>query len=149
MKTLLSAALIVAVSSFTTARGEDTAPAPNGDLAKLQGKWTAQVGPEKQVKITLTIKDQNVVLSFPTPEGDERELKGEIRIDEKAKPHKTIDWVKFVRPDGQDAQENHSIYELDGDSFKLCSGGPGNERPTEFKAGEGGPPNLIVLTREK
>ena len=29
------------------------------------------------------------------------------------------------------------------------NGGPGNDRPTEFKAGEDGHPNLITLKREK
>ena len=33
--------------------------------------------------------------------------------------------------------------------FKTCLGGAGNERPTEFKAGEGGSPLLLKFTRKK
>jgi uncharacterized protein (TIGR03067 family) len=71
-----------------------------------------------------------------------------VKIDEKAKP-KTWDWTKFSGPDGQEVPDNPAIYDIDGDSLKICSGGPGNARPTEFKAGEEGPPNLVTLTRLK
>jgi hypothetical protein len=57
-------------------------------------------------------------------------------------------WVKFVRPNGQEAPDNLGLDEFNGKTLQICNGGPGNERPTEFKAGEGGPPPLVVLTRE-
>ena len=138
--------MFATVSALTAARADD--PAPKGDLAKLQGTWTAKVGPEKSIPISLTIKGTTVTLAFTTPEGDEVKSTGALKLDETAKPYKTIDWVKFTRPDGEDALDNLSIYEFVGDDLKLCSGGPGNERPTEFKAGEGGPPHLVVLKRE-
>jgi hypothetical protein len=31
---------------------------------------------------------------------------------EDAKPYKTIDWVKFVRPNGQEALDNLGLYEF-------------------------------------
>jgi uncharacterized protein (TIGR03067 family) len=125
--------------------------APKGDLAKLQGTWTGKIGPgpEKNIPLTMTVKDKKVSFTFTTPDGEERELKGEFLLDESAKPHKSIDWVKFARPDGEAAPTNFGIYAFEGnDTLKVCNGGPGNERPTEFKAGEGGPPNLFVLTRK-
>lgn len=132
-------------SCVCTARADD---APQGDLAKMQGKWKAMAGPERNIPLTMTIKGSAVTLAFTTPQGQDRELKGQIKLDETAKP-KTWDWTKFTRPDGDLAQENLAIYELDGDSLKICSGGPGNERPSAFKAGDGGPPNLIVFHRQK
>ncbi len=120
---------------------------PKGDLAKLQGTWTAKVGPEKNVPLTLAIKGSAVTLKFTGRDGQERDLKGEIKIDETAKPHKTLNWTNFTRPDGEAAPENLALYELDGKTLTICSGGPGNARPTELKAGEGGPPNLIVLKK--
>lgn len=124
-------------------------PAPKGDLADLQGAWTGTVGPNKEIPITLTVKNKAVTFAITAPDGTEHELKGEVVIDDQAKPHKTVDWVKFNRPDGEGAPANLGIYTLKGDTFTVCNGGPGNERPTEFKAGEGGPPNLIVLTKKK
>ena len=86
--------------------------------------------------------------TFTTPEGEKRTIKGELKIDDKARP-KTIDWVKFKAPDGEDLPDNLAIYELDGDTFKVCNGGPNNPRPTELKAGDEGPPNLMIFKRQK
>ena len=126
-----------------------SADEPKGDLAKLQGTWTANVGPEKNVPISVTIKGNAVSLTITTPNNGDFTTDGEIKIDEKAKPFKTIDWVKFTGGNGEPLPENLGLYEfVDADSLRVCSGGPGNERPAEFKAGEGGPPNLLVLTRK-
>ena len=77
-------------------------------------------------------------------------MKGEAVIDEAAKPHKAITFKGFTRRDGTAAGENQGIYAFDGDdTVKVCTGGPGNPRPTEFKAGDGGPPQLIELKRKK
>lgn len=118
-----------------------------GDLAKLQGEWGALAGPEKNVPVTVKIQGKTVSLAFAI-NGEDREMKGELKLDDTAKPHKTIDWVKFIRPDGEEAPANLGIYTLDGDKWTVCSGGPGKERPTEIKAGEGGPPTLIVFTKK-
>ncbi len=144
---LLAALLLPWISPFA-ALADEKADAPKGDLGKLQGTWTAKVGPEKNVPIVLTIQGKAVTLKITGPDGQEYNSKGEIKVDESAKPFKTIDWVKFTRPDGEEAPENLALYEfLDADTVRLCSGGPGNERPTEFKAGDGGPPNILELKR--
>src|SRR5262249_23659372 len=134
--------------TLTRVAKADEPEAVKGDLAKLQGDWTAKVGPNKDIPMTMAVKGRAVTLQFTTPNGDERTMKGEIAVDEQTKPHKTIDWVKFNRPDGWEAPANLSIYTLEGDTFTVCYGGPGNERPTEFKAGEGGPPVLVAFTRK-
>lgn len=143
MRYLMPLVLFLIVS--VPARADDEKP--DGDLGKLQGSWKALVGPEKNFPIVLEIKGKSVVVKVMNQEGREIELKGEFKIDEKASPHRTLDWVNFKRPDGEDAQPNLSIYKIEGETFTVCSGGPGNARPAEFKAGEGGPPNLIEFKR--
>jgi uncharacterized protein (TIGR03067 family) len=129
------------------ARPDDDAP--KGDLGKLQGKWTGMSGPEKNVAIVLVLKGKNVTIKTTLPDGGQPvEHKGEIQIDEKTTP-KQWDWTKFTRPDGTEEPDRLAIYELDGDTLKLCVGGPGNARPSEFQQGENGPPNLVTLTRVK
>lgn len=121
--------------------------APKGDLARLQGKWSAKVGPDKDVPLTLEIKDKtaNIVIKL----GDQdRSLKGEFTLDETKTP-KHWDWTKFKNAEGQDVADNLSIYKIEGDTLTLCSGGPGNDRPTAFEAGDNGPPILIVFTKAK
>ena len=120
----------------------------SGDLLKMQGDWTAQVGPEKKFRVGLTVKGHAVEVTFHDPEGQERTVKGKIVVNESATP-KTIDWVGFTRPDGQDTPIALSIYKLSDDEFTVCGGAPGGERPKEFKAGDGGPPNLLPFTRKK
>jgi uncharacterized protein (TIGR03067 family) len=121
---------------------------PTGDLAKLQGSWSAKVGPDKNVPITLTVKDNKIELKVTRPDGEEIKLTGQIKLDEKASP-KASDWIEFTGPDGQELGDNKAIYKLEGDTWTTCSGGPGNDRPTKFEAGEDGPPNLTVWTRVK
>ena len=149
MRTLLSAALCAAtISAAGGASGRADEPVLSGDLAKLQGDWTATFGPQNNIVVVLTMKGNGAVLAF-TRDGQSIESKGEIKIDEKAKPHKTLDWVKFTTQTGDTAPANLGIYKLSGDAITICNGGPGNERPTEFKAGEGGqPPQLFVLNRK-
>jgi uncharacterized protein (TIGR03067 family) len=123
--------------------------APKGDLGKMQGKWTGMIGPEKNVPLVIVLKGQSVAITVTRPDtGQAIEFKGEIRIDEKSKP-KQWDWTKFASPDGQEVPDNLAIYDLDGDTLKVCSGGPGNPRPSEFKEGQNGPPTLVTLTRVK
>ncbi len=146
---LFTAALLL--SGAAVARAADDAPALKGDLAKFQGTWSAKLGPEMNIPVVLTFKNKAVVLKLTLGEAGEIELPGEVKIDETAKPNKTVDWINFKNPNGEAAPDNHGIYEFtDADTVRFCSGGPGNERPTEFKGGEdNGPPNLITLKRQK
>jgi uncharacterized protein (TIGR03067 family) len=148
MSTLLSAPLLAALFSAAGVAGvRADEPDLKGDLAKLQGQWTATFGPQ-HIVVVVTIKGTAATMSFTRPDGQARESKGEIKIDEKARPNKTLDWVNFTTRSGEPAPPILGIYNLSGDSVTICNGGPGNERPTEFKAGEGGQPQLFVLTRK-
>ena len=150
MKTLRLAATFALLCSPLALAAADDKAAAKGDLAKLQGKWTTQIGPEKEINLTVTFADHKVTASGARPQGDKFEVRGEVRLDENAKPRKTIDWVKFVDPDGNTIADNLGIYEFtDADTVRICNGGPGKDRPTEFKAGEDAAPSLIVLKRDK
>ena len=72
--------------------------------------------------------------------GDE-EQPGTYKIDPSKKP-RHIDLT--VRE-----KEINAIYEFKDDTLRICAGGPGDERPTEFKSEEGGRSMLITLRREK
>lgn len=138
--------LAIALGPAAVARAADEPL--KGDLAKLQGSWTSKVGPEKDVPITLTFKGPVAELSLTLPDGRDIKLVGEIRLDDSASPKKA-DWVKFANPQGDEVPDNLAIYKLEEDTWTVCSGGPGKDRPSEFKAGEAGSPNLTVWTRVK
>jgi uncharacterized protein (TIGR03067 family) len=128
------------------ARGEDP---PTGDLGLMQGKWKTEVGRDTRIPVTLEIAGDTVKVVFTNPQsGESVAMEGKVTIDEKATP-RTIDWVGFKRPDGSDAPVNRGIYKIEDGKVTVCNGGPDNPRPTEFKAGEQGGPNLMVLERVK
>lgn len=139
---LLLAALLLAPAAL---RADDD-PAPEGDLAKLQGRWKTDIGPNKDIPILVRITGKKVVVTFTSNQGEKVELKGEVKLDEKASP-KACDWINFTRPDGTPAEPNLGIYKIDGDTLSVCNGGPNNPRPTEFRAGDEGPPQLMVFER--
>jgi uncharacterized protein (TIGR03067 family) len=147
MRSIASLTLLVA-TAFGAATSPTFAEEPKDDLAKLQGSWTAKAGPNKDIPVTMIFKGSKFEVKLTRPDGEEATLKGELKVDEKADP-KTFDFVNFKGPQGEEIADNLGIYKLDGDTWNTCSGGPGNERPTRFEAGKGGPPNLATWTRVK
>lgn len=141
MRSALALCLVVSVG---TALAQDD---KKDDLAKLQGKWEAKVGPNKDIPLTIEFKEKTAKIVI-TANGEDREIKGEFKLDETKSP-KEWTWTKFENPQGNAVEDNLAIYKLEGDKLTICSGGPGNERPKEFKDGDGGPPNLVELTRVK
>ncbi len=121
---------------------------PTGDLAKLQGRWTAKAGPKKDIPVTITVSGGDVVVDLKSPLGVAIHAEGRVKIDESTRP-KSIDWVGFTLRDGQDMPEVLGLYELDGDSFKMVNGGPNNARPSAFKKGDGVLADVLVFTRAK
>jgi uncharacterized protein (TIGR03067 family) len=126
--------VVLAVGLLVAAENKDDA---KKDLDKLQGEWTCVSGerdgenfPEEVAKsLKRTVKGDK---SDVTRDG-KSVAKTTLVLAAEKKP-KTID----MKLEGED-QMLHGIYELDGDTFKLCYAPPGAERPKEFatKAGSG------------
>jgi len=119
----------------------------SGDIAKLQGRWTASAGPQKDIPLEMEIKGTKSTIRLTTPDGADIELSSEVKLDEKADPKKW-DWVNR-KLNGEAFPDGETIYKLDGDSLTICGGNPGVPRPTEFKQAEDGQALLIVFTRAK
>jgi uncharacterized protein (TIGR03067 family) len=144
MRTLIAALTVVAMATAASVADD-----PKSDLDRIQGKWKALGGPNKDYEVVMTVAGSTVNATITSPDRQEYAIKGEIKLDEKARP-KQLDWIKFAKPDGGgDYEPNLAIYELDGDSLRICSGGPGRERPTELKAGDMGRPSLLEYKRMK
>ncbi len=72
-------------------------------------------------------------------------MKAKVTIDPSTKP-KTIDYQML---DGfTKGKTQLGIYEIDGDIFKSCFGGPGTARPQEFTTQPGDGRTLSVWKRE-
>jgi uncharacterized protein (TIGR03067 family) len=111
---------------------ERPATGPEADLPKLQGNWQATTIEIEGKAVSLgaggprlTIKDK---FAWFTASG--KTDKDEIRIDSTKSP-KTIDLVSLDGPNRGKTQKG--IYELSGDSFKVCMPeGEKEPRPTSF-----------------
>ena len=143
MRPLLFSILLSLAAVATTTAAD---PPREGDLARLQGRWTAQAGPQRDIQVTLDIDGQQATVGIHTPKGLTFRVHGELRINEKLTP-RTLDWVNFTGLDEQDLPDIPAIYELDGETFKVCNGGPNNGRPTEFKPGDGILADVVIFTR--
>jgi uncharacterized protein (TIGR03067 family) len=118
------------------------------ELAKLEGKWTVTAA-ERDGKADDTLKGAVRVNS-----GDKYTLAmkggkpfgGTYKIDPTKKP-KTMD---MMPTDGRYKDKTLlAIYELDGDTMKVCFAEPGKERPTEFSSKPGSGHVCIIQKREK
>ena len=120
-------------------------PATADDVKLLQGTWMVvafdhdgkKLPEEEAKKMMAVIKDDTLTL------GDgKREEQVTFTLDQTKKP-KTMD----LRKKGDNEAAGLCIYELDGDTLKLCWNKPGKERPTAFDATKVS--GLAVMKRKK
>jgi uncharacterized protein (TIGR03067 family) len=123
-----------------------------GDLANLQGTWWTKTQAASLVKsktrskpvytiTVLTIEGNNVKMTLTTPDGKTQKFESKFVLDESASPKQFDDAKESV------LGKTLAIYELDGDTLKMCSGGPGQPRPKQFAGSSNGLPRLVTYTR--
>ena len=144
----LAAALLVAADTPKDDAGKKE-PAGQKDLDRMQGTWSAVSGerdgnkaPETELKqFKIVIKDDKMTLLV----GEPTEL-ATFKLDPAKKP-KAVDLDLQA---GQDKGKTaHGIYDLEGDTLKICMAKPGKDRPTEFTTKAGSDTTLLVLKRDK
>jgi uncharacterized protein (TIGR03067 family) len=142
------ALLIVAAGLLVvTAHAKDDDNAK--ELKKLEGTWTLASGEDDGKKLS----DDAIKNSKLTIEGEKHTVKvgdntykGTHKVDATKKP-KTMD---ITDTDGPFKDKTVlAIYEVDGDTFKICYAAPGKDRPKEFSAKEGTGYHSHVWKREK
>jgi uncharacterized protein (TIGR03067 family) len=138
------AAMAMVVLCLSARAADDEA---KKDQDQLQGDWSLVSGqrdgqdiPEDFAK---SLK-RNVKGNMTTVTRDGEPLaKGSFTLDPTKKP-KTID----IKVEGMDMPV-HGIYELEGDTLKICYAAPGEERPKEFAAKAGTGHTFAVWKRDK
>lgn len=128
-----------------------TATADDKDLAKLDGTWAIQ-----SVEVGGTKFPDEALKNFPGPltikggkwtlKAGEQQQTGTFTADAGKKPAQMD-----VKPtDGPNAGKTlPAIYQLDGDTLKVCYAPPEKERPTAFDTKDKPGYALIVYKREK
>jgi uncharacterized protein (TIGR03067 family) len=125
------------------------APAPmDTDQDLIQGTWKlesvesqGEVSVEPYKDWTFNIKDDKLTIKI----GENVSKVYTIKIDPDKKP-KTID---LILKTGDQTLTETGIYELDGDTWKVCNDDSGATRPTEYGTKEGTRLELIMMKRVK
>jgi uncharacterized protein (TIGR03067 family) len=138
--------LPVCLGILAIAAGDD-GDAARKDLDGLQGEWTLvsairdgkEMPAERVAGFKNTIKGDAFSI---TSEGKTAE-EGSIKLDPTKKPRE----VAFILARGE--KTALGIYELSGDTCKLCYAPPGQDRPKAFAAKEGTGHTLSVWKRKK
>lgn len=136
-----------------TAGGDEPKPADQAaiaaELKKFEGTWryestivNGQPLPGDALESPrLVLKGDTFELSDPMVT-----YRGTFAVDPKAKP-RTIDITMTEGPEKGSVMLG--IYELDGDTYRICAAMSGPERPKEFTCKEGSGRMLHVLKRVK
>lgn len=140
----VSVSIILVLALSTVARS-----APDKESDALEGTWVpseAELGGQKfpdeiRKSIKLVIKGDKYTVTVGTQVD-----KGTVKLDPTAKP-KTMDITGVEGPNK--GKVFPAIYELNGDTLRLCYELGGKGRPTEFKSMPGSQQFLVTYKREK
>jgi uncharacterized protein (TIGR03067 family) len=122
------------------------ADAGKDDLRKLQGKWKfverVLDGKKGDLKGTWTIAGNKV--SY----GANSDLWAVIKLNPTTRP-KALDFDHISTDPAKVVKGIKAIYDVEGDTFKICVATKGKERPKAFESKEGSGHVLTVLKRVK
>jgi uncharacterized protein (TIGR03067 family) len=141
--------LILTTSGVSGARADDKADVEK-EVMKFQGAWTfASVEAEGKEQPAAEFKTMTVTFTgdkFTVKKGEEVIQVGTQKLDPSRSP-KTID-VKVTRGLSQGAVML-GIYEISGDTLRVCFDPEGKKRPTQFKSAAGSQVFVAVHKRVK
>ena len=150
---LLGTFLLLAGLGLPKASGDPQADAFTKELKAMAGTWrpisaenNGNKSPEDILKETRWIRDANGKWAFQR--GDKTVLEWTVRKIDATKRPKTIDVEVTAGP--HKGMVYQGIYELDGDTLRICFAMPERtERPTEFSARKGSNSALSEFRRVK
>lgn len=138
--------LVLSVALFMAAEDKKE----ESDLKKVQGTWEVvgteregEKGPEDELKkaeMRLVIDDTKFTYTI----GGMKILSGTFKFNE---DKKTID-VDGTNADGK-TSKTIGIYEIKGDTMRVCFVEEGNDRPTKFATKKGEKPMIVTYKKVK
>jgi uncharacterized protein (TIGR03067 family) len=143
---LLGLAAVTSLTSFTVFAAEpsEDAKALLGNWVPVKGEFAGDAMPDEILKaITLKIENGTYVV---TVKGEEMADKGTWTVDPTANP-KSMDAASTEGPNA--GKKFLAIYELKGDTFRVCYDLSGTKRPTEFKTAADTQLYLVTYERKK
>jgi uncharacterized protein (TIGR03067 family) len=118
------------VGGAAIARADDDKSSAEDALKALKGTWVA--AEDDGIDSKWTFEGETVKASV-----NGLDYTCKVKIDPKAKPHATVDFVITEGPEEAKGQTSRCLYKLDGEKLTLCVSMPGKDRPKEFEQSEG------------
>jgi uncharacterized protein (TIGR03067 family) len=148
---MTSSSLILATSLMLATGITPDEPKGKNDMDKLAGTWTCTsavndgkpLSAEVRQQLRLTLTKEG---GYKTERGDQVLFDSTFTID----PAKTPRRIDITGTEGENAGKTaQGIYELDGDTLKICYTMPGKDRPKAFESKEGSRATFVVWKRVK
>ena len=147
---VLAIVSLIAGVSVRAADGDAKEVAVTKDLEAFKGSWrliSREVDGKKfsEEEIKDRIVTHDGLGKFSARGGDKPVAEGTLKLDPTKKP-KTIDVA--ITEGERKGKTLLGIYEIEGDTFRVCHARPGGERPADFSAEVGSGRTLIVFKRK-
>jgi uncharacterized protein (TIGR03067 family) len=104
--------------------GDEAADSPA--LKAIQGTWVTSENGNLEAK--WVFKGEKLVASV-----NGMDYEGKVKVDDKAKPHATLDIELTEGPEDAKGKIAKAVYKLDGDKLIVCVAHPGGDRPKDFE----------------
>jgi uncharacterized protein (TIGR03067 family) len=147
--------IVIFVASVLLAGTLSIGGAADKEETGIQGKWTTEKfvwngresGPDEE--IALVIDEKSVAWTFAIKMGNLAKA-ARTTYTYKVDPSKKPAEIDLIPIEGQfKGKAFPSIYQLDGNTLKLCRAQPGQRRPPEFSSKKGSDDVLLILKKSK
>jgi uncharacterized protein (TIGR03067 family) len=118
--------LLALAAGFTAGAVAADEPADSPALKALEGTWATAETDSLDAK--WIFKGQIVEVTV-----NGMEYKGKIKVDDKVKPHATLDIDITEGPEDTKGKTGKGIYKLDGEKLVVSVSHPGHDRPKDFE----------------
>jgi uncharacterized protein (TIGR03067 family) len=118
--------LFALATSFSSSGIAADDPEQSPALKNVQGTWVTSENNDLEAKWVFKGDIVEVTVNG-------MDYKGKIKLDEKAKPHPTLDIDLTEGPEDTKGKTGKGIYKLEGDKLVIAVSHPGGNRPKEFE----------------
>jgi uncharacterized protein (TIGR03067 family) len=120
------AALTASIAWANPLRSPSDDGAESAALKAIQGTWVTSENSNLEAK--WVFKGDKLLASV-----NGMDYEGKVKIDDKAKPHRTLDIELTEGPEDAKGKIAKAVYKLDGEKLIVAVSHPGGERPKDFE----------------
>jgi uncharacterized protein (TIGR03067 family) len=120
------AALTASIAWANAARSPGDEAAESAALKAIQGTWVTAENSDLDAK--WVFKGEKLTASV-----NGTDYEGKVKVDDKAKPHATLDIELTEGPEDAKGKIAKAVYKLEGEKLIVAVSHPGGDRPKDFE----------------